>query len=302
MGSARLTTLSERRDAMNAHSFRPTFRRQKFVPLTAAFLLLLVFVCGFVASRAQESPPEGEREVVEKIPKHLPIKFKVKKPEKLKDAKNEEWLGELEVEVTNTGTKPIYYLHISVSLPDVFAPSGLNLGFPLEYGRVDLISISEPVRPDDVPIQPGGVVVLKVPENPVEAWKLRRARGERTNPKKIVFRFNYLNFGDGTGFVGGKPIPELRERGAHAPCTGGDNNAGEAASVAYPPRSYFPDIASLATYLPPPVSLVPAFFFGRPTSPAPSGESGPLLHVSVLSVESRQRPGMSVPRGAEKNR
>jgi hypothetical protein len=40
--------------------------------------------------------------------------------------------------------------------------------------------------------------------------------------------------------------------------------------VAYRPRSYFPDLASLATYLPPPVSLVPAFFFGKTASPAPA--------------------------------
>ena len=86
---------------MNAHSLRSLLRRQNLVPFTSTFLFLLVAVCGFAASGAQ-SPPEGEREVVDKIPKHLPIKVKVKKPERLKEAKNEEWLDELEVEVTNT--------------------------------------------------------------------------------------------------------------------------------------------------------------------------------------------------------
>ena len=235
------------------------FRRQNLVPLTATCLFLIVAVCGFVAGRAQ-SPPEEEREVVEKIPKHLPIKVKIKKPEKVKDAKNEDWLGELEVEVTNTGTKPIYYLHISVFLPDVFAPTGRNFGYPLQYGRDKLVVLDEPVLPEDVAIQPGEVVVLMVPAEQAELWKRGRERGDRTNPKKIEFILNNLNFGDGTGFVGGKPIPEPRERGAKVPCSGGGNNAREAASVAYPPRSHFPDVASLATYLPTPVSLVPAFF------------------------------------------
>jgi hypothetical protein len=231
----------------------------------------LVAVCGFSAGTAQ-SGEKAEREVVEKIPKHLPIKVKVKKPEKLKDLENEDWLGELEVEVTNTGTKPIYYLNISVDLPDVFAPSGLNIGFGLQYGRGKLVSLSEPVLPDDVPIPPGGVVALKVPANPVAGWKLFRAGGKVTNPRKIEFIFNYMNFGDGTGYVGGveKSLWERKERGANATCPGGDGDAAGAASAAHPPRSYFPDIASLATYLPPPANLVPAFFFGRPALPAPA--------------------------------
>lgn len=252
---------------MNTHSLRSKFSRQNLAPVTATFLLSLVAVCGVVASRAQQSPPEGEREVVEKIPKHLPVKVKIKRPEKLKDAKNEHWLGEVELEVTNTGTKPIYYLHISLYLPDVVAPNGRNFGFGFEYGRTALIALSEPVRPDDVPLQPGGVVVLKVPAERAELWRRGRAKGDRANPKRIELIFNYLNFGDGTGFVGstGKPLPEIKERGADATCPRGDG--GGATS---PPRSYFPDVAALATHLPPPARLVPAFFFSNPSSPAPA--------------------------------
>jgi hypothetical protein len=238
---------------MNAHRLRPMFRRQNLIPLTAAFLLLVVAAWGFAASKAQDTPPEGGREVVEKIPKHLPIKVKVKKPERLKDAQNEEWLGELEVEVTNAGTKPIYYLHISVHLPDVFAPTGHPFALGLQYGRARLNSISEPLLPDDVPILPGGVVVLKVPAERAELWRRGRERGDRPNPKKIELIFRNLNFGDGTGFVGhtGKPLPEVKERGANATCPEGSGTAVGAASAAYPPRSYFPDVASLAKYLPP---------------------------------------------------
>lgn len=251
---------------MHAHGFRTTLRRRNLFPLIVLSLLSLVLAFGLSFGRAQSDEKE-EREVVYKIAKHLPIKVKVKKPEKLKDTENEDWLGELEVEVTNTGTKPIYYLNISVYLPDVFSPDGINYGFGLKYGRGALISLSEPVRPDDVPIPPGGVVVLSVHENLVEAWRHRRARGERTNPKKIEFIHNYLNFGDGTGFLGGigKPMPEVKEQGANAPCAGGD--AGEALSAAHPPWRYFPDVASLATYIPPPVTLVPAFFLVNPPYP-----------------------------------
>jgi hypothetical protein len=123
-----LTAGFDRRDAVNTQRLRSLFSRRNLVPLTFIFLLLLVAVCGFVASRAQ-STAEGEREVVDKIPKHLPIKIKIKKEkeEKVKDLKNEDWLGDLELEVTNTGTKPIYFLEIVLDMPDVIAPNGLNI-------------------------------------------------------------------------------------------------------------------------------------------------------------------------------
>ncbi|HEX8147048.1 MAG TPA: hypothetical protein VF591_07715 [Pyrinomonadaceae bacterium] len=245
---------------MHAHRLRTLLRRRDLVPLTAFLLLSAVAFFGFVGSKAQ-SGAKQEREVKEKIPKHLPIKVKVKRPERLKDAENEDWLGEVELEVTNTGTKPIYYLHISVYMPDVFAPSGRNYGYGFEYGRVELISFGEPVRPDDVPIQPGGVVVLSVPAGEAEGWKRGRAKGEMTNPKRLEFIFDVLNFGDGTGFVGsdGGPIPERKERGANATCPGADNAVGMT-FVTGPPQYYFPELASLANLLPPPVSLTPVFF------------------------------------------
>jgi hypothetical protein len=254
---------------VNAHAVHSIYRRRDLVPLTAFLLLSAVAFFGFVGSEAQ-SGAKQEREVAEKIPKHLPIKAKVKKPERLKDAENEDWLGEVELEVTNTGTKPIYHLEIVLDLPDVVAPNGLNIAWRLEYGRGELISLSEPVRPDDVPIQPGGVVILSVPTARVENWKRARVRGTLTNPKKIEFFFQHINFGDGTGFVGtgGKPLPDRKESGANATCPGGDNS-GAAASITDPPRYNFPELASLLTVLPPPANLVPAFFIPKPSLPKP---------------------------------
>ena len=273
---------------MNVHNFRSMFSRQNFVPLTILFLLSVVVVCGFVASRAQ-SPAEGGREVVDKIPKHLPIKIKVKKEkeEKVKDLKNEGWLGELEVEVTNTGTKPIYFLDIVLDLPDVFSPNGVNIGYVLSYGRGELIALNEPVRPDDVPIKPGEVAVLSVPANLAETWKRVRAKGALTNPRKIEFSFYFINFGDGTGLVtrDGKPLPDIKERSANATCAGGDS-AGEAASVKDPPRYYFPELASLASFLPRPASLTPAFFMPKGSLPEP----GAAQDLCCASGCSRLRP------------
>jgi uncharacterized ubiquitin-like protein YukD len=49
-----------------------------------------------------------EREIDNQIPKHLPIKVTIKNLEKVKKLDNEEWMRDLEIEIKNTGEKPIY--------------------------------------------------------------------------------------------------------------------------------------------------------------------------------------------------
>src|SRR5829696_571795 len=61
-------------------------------------------------------PQENERQLEDLIPKHVPIKIKIKKEKEagFKDLKNEKWAREFELDVTNTGTKPIYSLYFHV--------------------------------------------------------------------------------------------------------------------------------------------------------------------------------------------
>jgi hypothetical protein len=60
-----------------------------------------------------------------------PIKIKVKKEKEqsFKDLKNEKWLREFELEVTNTGDRPIYYLEIVMDTDVKFQGSGPEIGF-----------------------------------------------------------------------------------------------------------------------------------------------------------------------------
>src|ERR1044072_3920667 len=95
---------------------RQTNRRGLIVLVVSVAFLAAIF--GIMSGAAQTPEKEG-REVEDKIPKHLPIKIKVKKGEKLKDSENDEWLRDVEVEVTNTGTKPIYFLEVRLSVPNV---------------------------------------------------------------------------------------------------------------------------------------------------------------------------------------
>src|SRR5215210_7647801 len=100
-----------------------------------AAVLLVRFV--LVPGSAQSTE---ERELEDRIPKHLPIKVKIKKEKEkaFKDLKNEKWLRDFELEITNTGDKPIYSLSLALDLPEVTAPDGLGIAFSVHYGRSQL--------------------------------------------------------------------------------------------------------------------------------------------------------------------
>ena len=146
---------------------------------------------------------ENERQLVDLIPKHVPIKIKIKKEKEagFKDLSNEKWAREFELEVTNTGTKPIYYLYFHV-MTDVKAAAGFQIIFPLYYGRDELGEITTKAAPTDVPINPGESVSLKIHSSMLDAWDYKRKKENRPLPKRLEIKLQFLNFGDGTGYVG----------------------------------------------------------------------------------------------------
>src|SRR5690348_5628513 len=105
-----------------------------------------------IAAFKKTQPQEEERELEDLIPKHVPIKIKIKKEKEagFKDLKNEQWAREFELEVTNTGTKPIYSLYFHV-WTEVKGRSGSRVMFPLYYGRDELGDIANKAEPTDVP-------------------------------------------------------------------------------------------------------------------------------------------------------
>lgn len=104
---------------------------------------------------------QAERVFENTIPKAVPIKVKIKKEKQqsFRDLKNEKWLRELEIELTNTGEKPIYYLDLLL-VSDVKL-GGNNLMFSLAYGRDTLDDLVSKALPEDVPIEPGELLFLK---------------------------------------------------------------------------------------------------------------------------------------------
>jgi len=180
---------------------------QKITVLRRKDQLKLKPTAAEVASLRRQQPKE-ERELEDTIPAHVPIKVKIKaeKEQAFKDLSNEHWVRDLEIEVKNTGTKPIYFLHLQLHL-ETTGPDGNGVGFVLLYGRTDLVEITAPLKPEDVPIKPGETHIFTIAERFVRGWERIVREDNVRQPKKVRVIFQNINFGDGTGFWGTTAAP-----------------------------------------------------------------------------------------------
>lgn len=175
-----------------------------FLAVLCAGALLSLLI---VLTKAQAD----ERVLENTIPEHLPIKVKIKKDKELsfKDMKNEKWVREFELEVKNTGDKPIYFLYLVLTFPEVNLHEGHRLVYPLVYGRTELGDIKTAATNEDIPINPGETYVFKIHPSQVLAWEKSVKDEGRPQPHKVVLYFQILSFGDRTGYGGdtGVPLP-----------------------------------------------------------------------------------------------
>jgi hypothetical protein len=150
-----------------------------------------------------------QRKFEDDIPKHVPIKFRLKpeKEKKFKDLDNPSWYRDFELEVTNTSDKPIYFLLLWLVYPEIQTRPGVPLAVPLQYGRMNFIEQETRPISTDVPIQPGETYVFTIPERDRKGWEAHKKSDNVPDPKKALLTFVHLSFGDGTGFAtsGAKP-------------------------------------------------------------------------------------------------
>jgi len=181
--------------------------------LVVATPVLTLLAVSRVASSQQQDPnpgnpsPQGdaarERKIGIGIPKHLPLKFEIR------NLNSDRWVYDLEIEVTNTSTKPIYYLDFFMSMPGYKSKNtGNKLGFWFRYGRIQLVDFAESLVPGDIPLAPGEKHTFKIQESNAKGWEEASKREGRPEPKVFNLQFQGLNFGDGTGFVttAGEPV------------------------------------------------------------------------------------------------
>jgi len=215
------------------------------------------------------------RQVVEDLPKNVPLKVKLKaeKEPKFKDMSNPDWLGDFELEVTNTSDRPIYFLEFWLMLPEIRTPDNNPIAFSLRYGRGDFV-IQETLRNDtDVPIKPGETYAFIIPVEQTRGWHQFKSKGSVPDPDKVKIQFIQLSFGDGTGFKsGGSVYPPKRAGSSVSSCREGPDEIQKA--FARNPRTAFPALRE-QLLVRKPVLNVPANFlvkssYIRPEPAAPS--------------------------------
>lgn len=195
---------------MNPTGKTSTLAARSLLLLFVLFIVAVFSIQGVLTSGITQSPLE--REFDNQIPKHLPIKVKIKKEKEqaVKDVKNEKWLRDFELEVTNTGDKPIYFLHLLIVMPEITIPNGTDkMGFSVGFGRRELGNIGTKAEPGDPSIKTGETYVFKLSDTEVQDWERFWKRESKPNAKRLILHFGLLSFGDGTEFVGttGEAIP-----------------------------------------------------------------------------------------------
>jgi len=196
--------------------------------------LSLLGLAKFVSSVAQSSSQDNKEPVVWKVKKTGPKRMgvKAKEPDSLesdriiedqippgvpldieiKNLKTHSLLRDIEIKVTNTANKPIYFLGLSIVLPDTLSEAGYPISFPLRYGRPELIKFENPLEPSDVPLLPGESFIFKIPGQNLMGFESLVAKRKiiQSELKRVYLMFRHLNFGDKTGFSGdGLPVPYI---------------------------------------------------------------------------------------------
>ena len=169
----------------------------------------LFLFCIIISVNAQDNylanTQDEDLNLISKVPKHLPIEIEII------NGKSEDILSDVEVKVTNTGEKPIYYLKfVIMTTKDFIDLNGNRFGFEMKYGRPNLVTFTELANETDVPIKKDESYTFRVNKREIKGFKQEVNRILQLEiPKKFLLEFQFLSFGDGSGFwtTGGTPFP-----------------------------------------------------------------------------------------------
>ncbi len=118
----------------------------------------------------------------------------------MRNLQNEHWMRDLELEIKNISSKPIYHIALTLALPDL-GGQAFHYGVPLRYGEPGKWVIDDIARPGDMSLKPGETYVFRVSDGLWQGFENYTASLPDFLTKRVLFRYA-ANFGDGTGFDG----------------------------------------------------------------------------------------------------
>ncbi|HEY0726491.1 MAG TPA: hypothetical protein VGD38_00375 [Pyrinomonadaceae bacterium] len=88
-------------------------------------------------------------------------------------------------------------------MTDVNAPDGNPYGATMNFGRAEFMTVpGETPKPDDIPIKPGETYVFKLSKPTADGLESFARDYDLPPLKGVMIWFNFLSFGDGTGWEG----------------------------------------------------------------------------------------------------
>src|ERR1041385_2153731 len=137
-----------------------------------AVLVFVVLLIAGVQTSLSQTSQQQERQVENKIPKHVPLDVKLtkEKEKNWKDLKNENWARDFQIEITNTGNKPIYAfgIHLDFDVPNEYQ---YDLTVDILYGRQEISDPRSIATADDIPLKPGESKIFTIPSRTLLSWE-----------------------------------------------------------------------------------------------------------------------------------
>jgi hypothetical protein len=180
---------------------KTNFERRRVITL-----ILSVIISGFLLSKialVHSALQVTKRTIENKVPAHVPLDIKIRKDkeEKITNAANKTWYRDLQIDITNTSEKPIYFLALFVKMPELINESGATMVFPIRFGRGELVDSQTRPLPEDKPLMPKETFTYSMSEKNQIAWEAWLKRHNKVDTMKVEIVFSHLSFGDGTGFT-----------------------------------------------------------------------------------------------------
>lgn len=142
----------------------------------------------------RQIPEKKERTLKARDVKDTPLTIS-----KVRNLQSDTWHKDLEIEVKNTSTKPIYSILAYLEFPDDPVQGGVS-GIVVVYGERKYIDLRRVGDPQDPHLNPGDTYVFTIPEKLKKGLKVQHEKSPN-NFNRLELHFGVISFGDGTGFA-----------------------------------------------------------------------------------------------------